>query len=695
MNTRRIGLILAALLLAFFAVLYAAGQKNDQAELQLKAAMNKELVDGDLKGAIEIYQKIISGYSNNRPVVAQALVQMGQCYEKLGRAEARGAYERVLREFAEQAEPSRLARQRLAALAGTASLTAGADITIRRVWSGSRVETNGSPSPDGRYLSISDLAPGSAGELAVLEIASGRMRRLTNKAMLMGSKWSPDGGRIAYMDWMSYPELKIIGSDGSGVATLAWGEPLDWSPDGRFILAIDYRNHPKSSETLALVSVADGSFTVLGTSENRISSQSAGFSADGKYIVYDIKQQKEASERDIYIIPIDGKQGMPLVKHPANDWLLGWAPGSEIVLFASDRSGTRDAWAVRVADGKPQGEPVLIRKEIGPIIRIGFAREGSFYYAHPVTTMDVYESSLDLAKGMVVEPPQKVIRPVEGINFNAEWSPDGKYLAFVSMHEAGSASWNSYVVCIRSEQTGEVREVTPPIRSPYFGIHWSADGRAVFASIEDKTIRGLFKIDIQTGKHALVVQVDYFTNLFRDFTVSQDGKSIYYVIDPPPERRAIIVRHDLETGQEEEVYRPAPRERIFPIALSPDGKYLAIGIGAFGMGASGVIRIMPTGGGETRDLPQGKPEGRFGPFAWTPDGKSILFVKRTTGTEEFIQELWQVDLAGGEPRKINLGMEPRTINIHPDGKRIAFTTLQNITEIWVMENFLQALKSAR
>ena len=152
-----------------------------------------------------------------------------------------------------------------------------------------------------------------------------------------------------------------------------------------------------------------------------------------------------------------------------------------------------------------------------------------------------------------------------------------------------------------------------------------------------------------------------------------------------------IVRHDLETGQEEEVYRTAPREGIGPIALSPDGKYLAIGIGT-----SGVIRIMPTGGGETRDLHQGKPEGRFGLLAWTPDGKSILFVKRTTGTRAYIQELWQVDLAGGEPRKINLGMKPSAeIHIHPNGRRIALTTRQTITEIWMMENFLAALKAVK
>ena len=36
-------------------------------------------------------QKIVAEGNGNRAVVAKALVQMGQCYEKLGRAEARKA----------------------------------------------------------------------------------------------------------------------------------------------------------------------------------------------------------------------------------------------------------------------------------------------------------------------------------------------------------------------------------------------------------------------------------------------------------------------------------------------------------------------------------------------------------------------------------------------------------------------------
>ncbi len=664
-----------------------AGQNDKQGEALLQAAKNLELVKGDLNAAIDQYKKILSRPDVSRPVAATALLEMGRCYEKLGQAEARSAYEQLVKQFPDQTEQAQAARTRLVALAETPSLTAGTDIAIRRVWSGSGVDTSGSPSPDGRYLTVSDIGPGAMGDLTVLELASGRMRRLTNKVYAYDSVWSPDGGRIVYTDLMGTDfELKIIGSDGSGSRTLAKGWSLDWSRDGRFILAIDFQESSKR-ERLALISVADGSLKILGTTENPIDTWSAGFSADGKYVVYELPQQEGATEPDIFIIPIDGKQGIPLVRHPAIDRLLGWVPGSDFVLFSSDRSGTQDAWALHVADGKPQGEPVLIRKQIGPISPLGFTREGSFYYTLQVSIEDVYETSLDLAKGIVLEPPKKIIRPAEGINSNAEWSPDGKYLAYVSERPTGSQTESSYyIVCIRSNETGEVREVTPPILSPFFQIHWSADGRALFAAMADKTIRGLFKIDIQTGEHALVVQPDHFTNLFRSFAVSPDGKSVYYQDNPPREKLMVILRHDLETGQKKEVYRA--RQPFHPMFFSSDGRYLAFS-------TAGAIRILPAAGGETRDLFQGQPGESVVFGAWTPDGKSILFFKSTADSKDKKRELWQVELAGGEPRKIDIDIALPRMHLHPDGRRIAFSVGQSITEIWVMENFLRAIKAMK
>ena len=72
-----------------------APKQADRPDVELQAAVRAETVDGNLKGAIELYQKLSK--SSDRAVAAQALVRMGQCYEKLGSTEARQAYERAVR----------------------------------------------------------------------------------------------------------------------------------------------------------------------------------------------------------------------------------------------------------------------------------------------------------------------------------------------------------------------------------------------------------------------------------------------------------------------------------------------------------------------------------------------------------------------------------------------------------------------
>src|SRR5512137_2168329 len=117
MKIPRFGLIPAMLLLAAIAAWPIAGQQSDQAEVQLKATMNRELLNGDLKGAIEQYQRIVSLYPQRRDVAARAIFQIGQCYEKLGKEEAQKAYQQIIKDYADQPKIVADARARLSWLA--------------------------------------------------------------------------------------------------------------------------------------------------------------------------------------------------------------------------------------------------------------------------------------------------------------------------------------------------------------------------------------------------------------------------------------------------------------------------------------------------------------------------------------------------------------------------------------------------
>ncbi len=86
----------------------AVPQKEKTAEILLGAALHQEEVEGNLEAAIATYEKILMEHSAKRALAARAQLHIGICYEKLGKPEAREAYETVLREYAEQADDKKI-----------------------------------------------------------------------------------------------------------------------------------------------------------------------------------------------------------------------------------------------------------------------------------------------------------------------------------------------------------------------------------------------------------------------------------------------------------------------------------------------------------------------------------------------------------------------------------------------------------
>lgn len=82
----------------------------------------KETAEGDLQAAIEIYQKIVTEHADTAGVAARAQLHIGICYEKLGREQAREAYQKVIDSFPAETDVVQQARERLQALAQTAQV---------------------------------------------------------------------------------------------------------------------------------------------------------------------------------------------------------------------------------------------------------------------------------------------------------------------------------------------------------------------------------------------------------------------------------------------------------------------------------------------------------------------------------------------------------------------------------------------
>src|SRR5215471_21053938 len=96
-------------------------QKVAEPELLLQEALHKQQVQGDLPGAIKIYQQIVSARNGNRAITARALLELAGCYEKLGQ-QAETVYQQIVRDFGDQPAAAQ-ARARLSSLRSTAAPT--------------------------------------------------------------------------------------------------------------------------------------------------------------------------------------------------------------------------------------------------------------------------------------------------------------------------------------------------------------------------------------------------------------------------------------------------------------------------------------------------------------------------------------------------------------------------------------------
>jgi tetratricopeptide (TPR) repeat protein len=84
-------------------MLFSVESRASEIDMRLEAAIHREVVVGDLKGAMEEYKSILD--AGSKESAAKALLQMGQCLEKLGRhAEAQEAYRRIVRQYGDQTE---------------------------------------------------------------------------------------------------------------------------------------------------------------------------------------------------------------------------------------------------------------------------------------------------------------------------------------------------------------------------------------------------------------------------------------------------------------------------------------------------------------------------------------------------------------------------------------------------------------
>jgi uncharacterized protein (DUF1800 family) len=333
-------------------------QGSDTASALLEAAIQKQLVDGDVVAAIAQYESILLKFGDQRRVAAQALWRLAGSQEQVGRLDqARRSYERLLREHGDNPALVSAAQARLVSLVEDSEWTdpeLGREVIVTEDWRPT------STTPDfgccAQFSVFSDLSIHYRG--------SGESRRLQTTARSAAYPvLSPNRQQVAFLSWDgdlkeneqrrlagSAPlrngvELRVVSVDGTEDRVvlrgsgLRWLRPYGWSPDGRTVLTLVERT--SGVRQVALVRVADGSLSIL-KSLPWLSAREMSFSEDGQFVAYQGSAPANSTQFEFFILPV-AAGASPLPEHRYSLSVAGQrggrVPETELVVHVLNRVG--------------------------------------------------------------------------------------------------------------------------------------------------------------------------------------------------------------------------------------------------------------------------------------------------------------------------------------------------------------------
>ncbi len=420
-----------------------------------------------------------------------------------------------------------------------------------------------------------------AGNLYSVSANGGTARQLTSdKGYEMFPKFSPDGKLIAFTgQYDGNTEVFVIPSEGgvpkrvTYTATLGRDDigdrmgpnniVMDWTPDGKNIL---FRSRKKSFNSfkgsLFTVSVSGGMPKQLELAFGGFSS----YSPDGKKLAFNQvfrefrtwKYYRGGMADDIWIHDFATKKTVRITDTLTQEIEPMWI-GNEIY-FLSDRDRTMNLFVYNTTTKKSQkvthftdydikfpsaSENMIVFEQAGYIwkfnpktkkskklsIAIDNAFEGGRTrlknIAKDINTMDLSpkgERVVFTAHGDIFTVPakkgitQNLTKSSSANDMGAIWSPDGKYIAYIS-----DKSGEFQIYMQRYDASEPAVQLTKNLKTYIFDIQWSPDSKKILWC--DKK-QDLSYVDISTKKITTVYHSDL--KIVNDFDWSPDNKWIVF-----------------------------------------------------------------------------------------------------------------------------------------------------------------------
>jgi Tol biopolymer transport system component/DNA-binding winged helix-turn-helix (wHTH) protein len=391
-------------------------------------------------------------------------------------------------------------------------------------------ETSAAFSPDGSRIAFAwNGDPGNGGkgfDLYVKAIGSETLLRLTrHPSEWISAAWSPDGSEIAFH--------RISGADSGLFIVPALGGPekklrstriprepystISWSPDGRSIAFSDWL--PNDTHTaIYLLSPETGDAERIPSSSECVGQVQPAFSHSGDHLAYWCLTGKEARLHSLHL-----QGGEPKMITLFQDWPTGltWSADDKELIFSLWHGFLGQFVEVTVADGSVKALSVGVNAQMPAVSPRG-----------DKLAFNSYSRNTSIWRRDLLHPesPPVELVPSSQPQWDAQYSPDGKRIVFVSTRSGWQSVWMS------DEDGGNLVQISNPAQ-PSGSPQWSPDGNKIAFDSLSHGRWEIYVADILERKpRKLITNISYFVRPHW----SRDGKWIYFRSEEP--RRMGIYR---------------------------------------------------------------------------------------------------------------------------------------------------------
>ncbi|HRO07952.1 MAG TPA: PDZ domain-containing protein [Saprospiraceae bacterium] len=421
-----------------------------------------------------------------------------------------------------------------------------------------------------------DIVFSYAGDLYRVSINGGAAQRITSHiGYEIFPKYAPDGKTVAFTgQYDGNSEVYTVPDQGGEPLRLTYTSTnnrddigdrmgpnnivMAWTPDGKNIV---YRNRITSSFTGRLYKVdrEGGLSEGLPLPEGGFCS----YSPDGKKLAYNRvmrefrtwKYYEGGMADDIWIYDPSAKSIQNISNHKAQDIFPMWI--GDKIYYASDRDRTMNLFVydnktkqtAKVTDFKEYD--VKFPSHHGNVIVF---ENGGYIYKLDVTNGKPEKVNITLTSDNIYARSE--IKDGKDYITYASLSPDGERLAITSRGE---------VFDLPSDK-GVTRNITRTPGAHERGAQWSPDGKNI-AFISDKTGETeLYLYDVKTGNHTQLTKNN--DTYIRGFDWSPDSRSIVYT---DRENRIVLVNID---SKNKTTLLKVPEDEPRSVSFSPDSKWI-------------------------------------------------------------------------------------------------------------------------